>query len=228
MKTDSTTCPLCQDDKSKHYHEDSRRPYLHCLRCDLVYVPQKFHLSSHDEKLCYDLHENNPEDSGYRKFLSRLSEPMITRLNQQHRLTQSNELRVGLDFGCGPGPTLSVMMEEAGYQVNLYDIYYQTDKSVLEQRYDFITSTEVFEHLADPFTQITRLMSILKPGGFLGLMTKLIQSPEKFKTWHYIMDDTHITYFSQKSFMWLARRLDSEVEFIGNDVIILQKKKTDS
>jgi 16S rRNA G1207 methylase RsmC len=35
-----------------------------------------------------------------------------------------------LDFGCGPGPTLSILLAEQGQQVDLYDPFYHDDPSV--------------------------------------------------------------------------------------------------
>jgi len=45
-------------------------------------------------------------DPRYRRFLARLAEPLIAHLPKGAR---------GLDFGCGPGPTLSLMLREAGF-----------------------------------------------------------------------------------------------------------------
>ncbi|MGB2360319.1 MAG: methyltransferase, partial [Porticoccaceae bacterium] len=63
-------------------------------------------MSSAAEKAIYDQHQNSPDDLQYRRFLSRLTEPLLERLGPCSR---------GLDFGCGPGPTLSVMMAEQGH-----------------------------------------------------------------------------------------------------------------
>lgn len=42
------------------------------------------------------------------------------------------------------------MLEEAGHNMALYDIYYHPDTAVLEKQYDFMTATEVIEHLYHP------------------------------------------------------------------------------
>lgn len=205
-------CPLCGTDKTEDYCEDRKRPYLHCSICDLVFVPPEYHLSSELEKSEYDLHDNNPGDSGYRKFLSRLADPLLEKLKPGQK---------GLDFGCGSGPTLSVMMEEAGHRVDLYDLYYFKDKSVFTKKYDFITSSEVVEHLSDPQQVFYQIFKMLKPGGMLGIMTKLVKDRDAFSQWHYTQDPTHISFFSRGTFKFLAGKYSAEVEFIGNDVIIL-------
>jgi len=194
------------------YHEDKKRTYLQCNRCSFVFVPAIFHPGPEEEKAEYDLHENNIADKGYRKFLSRLSDPLLNRLNPGLR---------GLDFGCGPGPALAVIMKEAGHTVDLFDLYYYPDESIFENTYDFITTTEVVEHLKNPHLVFDQLFQMLKPGGFLGIMTKLVTDYDAFCKWHYIQDKTHISFFSRETFYYLAEKYSVEIEFTGRDVIIL-------
>ena len=47
-----------------------------------------------------------------------------------------------------------------------------------------------------------------------------------FSRWHYKQDPTHVSFFSRETFTWLAARDGLTVEFIGNDVIILQKSES--
>lgn len=130
----------------------------------------------------------------------------------------------GLDFGSGPGPTLSVMFEEKGHNMNIYDSFYQKDLSVFEQKYDFITATEVIEHLSDPLFELDRLWNCLKPGGYFGIMTKRPPEKKKFQQWHYKNDDTHIAFYSKETFRWIGKHWMSSPEFIGKDVTIFQKE----
>ena len=207
-------CPLCEQADLLLFHEDKKRTYMQCCHCSLVFIPSRYRLSAEAEKAEYDLHNNSPKDQGYRKFLSRLANPLLERLSPD---------KVGLDFGCGPGPTLSVMMEEAGHSVQLFDYFYFPDKSALENKYDFITSTEVVEHLHNPGEVFLSLFNMLKPKAYLGLMTKLVKDHNSFKTWHYIQDQTHICFFSKKTFQYIAEKYSAKLEFIGNDVILFQK-----
>jgi hypothetical protein len=180
----------------------------------LVFVPTHFQLTDTEEKVEYDLHQNDPNDEGYRRFLSRLFEPLTERLPVHAQ---------GLDFGSGPGPTLSVMLEEAGHQMTLYDKFYADNACTLQQHYDFITATEVVEHLSQPWQVLDHLYSLLRPQGILGIMTKQVIDQEAFKGWHYKNDRTHISFFSRSTFEWLAARWEARVEFMGDDVILFHK-----
>ena len=208
------TCPLCTNSSIEHYAQDKKRDYWQCLTCDLVFVDKSQQLSHEEEKAVYQQHENNPDDAGYRKFLSRMSQPMLERIPP---------LSHGLDFGCGPGPTLSLMFEEAGHSMAIYDPYFANNLDVLSQEYDFITSTEVFEHLSSPKDVLEQLLPILKPGGWLGLMTKRVIDQAAFKRWHYKNDPTHITFFSDRTFHWIAAQYGLTLALVDQDVALLLK-----
>lgn len=207
-------CPICQSKDIFNFHKDNRRKYLRCKDCYLVFVPKEFHLSKEEEKARYDLHQNSENDPGYRKFLSRIFEPMNSRIVPNS---------FGLDFGSGPGPTLSLMFNEAGHNMNVYDLFYADDKSVLEKEYDFITASEVVEHLKEPLTILKKLWICLRPGGSLGIMTKMVINQETFSKWHYITDMTHISFFSIETFEWIGNYFESNPEFLEKDVVIFKK-----
>ncbi|WP_261816422.1 class I SAM-dependent methyltransferase [Vibrio gallicus] len=213
------TCPLCNESDIQFYWEDKRRQYLQCQCCKLVFVEPSQRLSSEQEKAIYDQHENSPNDEGYRRFLSRIADPLGERIGENKH---------GLDFGCGPGPALAMMMREQGHLVDLFDLYYYPEIEVLDNRYDFVTATEVIEHLYQPNEVWQQWLKLLKPGAWLGLMTKLVRDVEAFSTWHYKNDQTHVLFFSRATFEYLAERDNLELEFIGNDVILLRKSNHES
>lgn len=208
-------CPLCQFSNTTPHYEDKYRPYWRCSHCCLVFVPSSFHLSHSEEQKIYDQHENNPADAGYRNFLRRLMAPLEAELSEIGIRIPAK----GLDFGSGPGPTLSLMLEEAGFDMTIYDPYYAHDPEVLRQTYDFITSTEVWEHLSQPGKIIDQLFSMLKPSGIIGVMSKRIpQSP--FENWHYIKDPTHICFFADESFEYIAEKYQCELRLLSTDVAL--------
>ena len=208
-------CPLCAGDNTRHYHTDTRRTYYQCQRCSLVFVDEVARLGPDDEKAVYDQHRNVPDDMGYRRFLSRLADPLLERLPQH--------ASDGLDFGSGPGTVLAMMLMQAGYTMACYDPYYQPDRRVLERQYDFITCTEAIEHFYQPSLAWQQWDTLLKPGGWLGVMTKLVTDQAAFSRWHYKNDPTHVSFFSRDTFEFLAAQSSLELEFVGNDVILMRK-----
>ena len=207
-------CPLCFSVQSAFFHRDKQRGFLRCRQCALVFVPAKSHLSKADEKSYYDFHQNSPLDSGYRSFLGRLSTPLLEQLKMGSQ---------GLDFGSGPGPTLSLMLEAAGHSVALYDPFFAPDQTVFAREYDFITCSEVVEHLRAPGRELRRLWALLKPGGLLAIMTKRVIDQAAFARWHYKNDPTHIVFFSAQTFNWLGKSWQIEPVFRGADVVFFNK-----
>ena len=185
-----------------------------------MFVPQQFHLTPEKEKAEYDKHENSLNDQGYLTFLSRMYLPM-------HQRIPSNSK--GIDVGCGPAPALANAMVKLGHNIQTYDLYYQPDKSVLTKQYDFVTCTEVIEHIANPRPFLHQLFSLIESKGYLGFMTKLVIDKDRFIHWHYKNDPTHICFYSQQTFEFIADKYQSDakdltLEFIGNDVIMFHIK----
>ena len=211
-------CPLCRAATSAPFFASrSRRPqrdYLLCSECALVWVPTSQHLSAEDEKARYDLHQNAHDDPGYRRHLERLTRPLLAALPVASR---------GLDFGCGPCPVLQSMLVEAGHPTAVYDTFYAPDRAVLASRYDFITATEVVEHLSDPGAELDRLWERLAPNGILAIMTQLRAPERSFADWHYKNDPTHVAFFTRRSLDHLASRWGTSYELVDVDVVFLRR-----
>ncbi len=209
-------CPLCRLPEAACFRNCSLRRYLQCKRCGLVFVHPDERLNRTEEKARYDLHRNDPADPEYRSFLARLAAPLSS-------LIQAGSS--GLDFGCGPGPALAMMLKEQGHSVTLYDPFYAPDAGAWLQAYDFITATEVLEHLYMPGEELDRLFGVLKPGGFLGIMTKQLPASDELSDWHYMRDPTHVCFFSPATFEYIACAWKAALTIIDSDVVLFQKMK---
>jgi hypothetical protein len=213
-------CPLCHAPGSTAFFRSAgrrlKRDYLLCPDCALVWVPASQQLSAEAEKARYDLHQNDEADAGYRRHLQRLTEPLIAALAVGS---------TGLDFGCGPGPVLQSMLMDAGFATNVYDPFYAPDRTVVGQRYDFITATEVVEHLSSPGAELDRLWELLNPGGILAVMTQLRSPERKFADWHYKNDPTHIVFFAERSLAYLTGRWGAECDVVAADVVFFRRTR---
>ena len=209
-------CLLCASKQHKFFFKDKTRNYRKCLVCSLIFVPAEFHISRESEKARYEQHNNTSNDIGYRQFLERITTPI-----KEHFKLGAN----GLDFGCGPMPLLAEILKENGYRMEVYDSFYADDESVFEKKYDFIVSTEVFEHLRKPLEEFKKLFSIIKENGMLAIMTLPHNNSIDFKTWHYKNDRTHICFYSIETFNWLAKHLGLEYSQIENDIFVFRLKE---
>jgi hypothetical protein len=179
-----------------------------------VFVPPESWLDHASEKARYDQHRNDPADERYRRFLGQLTKPLLERVPPGS---------IGLDFGSGPGPALTVMLEEAGMQMRLFDPIYAPDQTIWDGRYGFVAASEVVEHLRDPAAELDRLFGVLEPGGWLGVMTKWVGAHDDFVTWRYIRDLTHVAFYSPRTLRWIAQRWNAPVEFVGANVALFRK-----
>ncbi|MCR6738508.1 MULTISPECIES: class I SAM-dependent methyltransferase [Aeromonas] len=207
------SCPLCCATDAYELPVAGKL-YHRCRACELVWLDAAEHLDPAREKAVYDGHDNQVDDPRYRHFLQRAFGEV------QRRLPPPAS---GLDFGCGPGPALIAMGREAGYQMAGYDKFYADEPELLTRQYDFITSTEVIEHIATPSAVLETLWGCLKPGGLLVLQTQRVLGDERFRQWRYRHDPTHIVFFAEASFRALADRWQAQVEFPHADVAVFTK-----
>ena len=211
-------CPLCGGSRCRFFHRsDDRhgvREFYECAACDLAFVPPRFHLSESAEVERYLMHDNDPADVGYRRFLSRLWNELKPTLRPGAS---------GLDFGCGPGPALARMMREDGFDARLYDPHFFPDRSPLALKYDFVTCTETAEHLRAPAATFELLDSLLVPGGRLGVMTGMLEDRSGFASWGYHRDPTHVAFYTRRAMSWIADKMGWAAEFPAQNVTIFSK-----
>ncbi len=207
-------CPLCHAEKTRFFANAMNRDYLLCDNCKLIFVPRNFFLTKTEEKKRYDLHENSIEDKAYVRFLSQIIQAV------EQRVIPHNS---GLDFGSGPSPVLAKILSQKGYDMQIYDTYYATNRSDLNKEYEFICLSEVAEHFHDPNTEFTDLVKLLKPNAFLFVMTSCTDSIDDFKNWHYQRDDTHVCFYATESMQYIAKKHQLSLEKVSEKLFVFQK-----
>jgi hypothetical protein len=192
------------------------RDYLRCGTCLLTFLPARQHAAAARERARYSEHRNSPSDPDYRDFLDRLLLPLCACLPPGCR---------GLDYGCGPGPTVSVMLGERGFPTKNYDPYFFPDEGALSRKYDFLVCTEVFEHLRRPSEDLACLDGLLKHGGTLGVMTGVLEDDAAFPDWWYRRDFTHIAFYRPETLGWIAERFGWELTRPSRDAALFHKTR---
>jgi hypothetical protein len=190
-----STCPLCTASDVSVFHEDAQATYLRCDECALVYLHPDLRPTPLREVLRYQEHRNNFGDEQYARFLRRLADPLRERLTPGAR---------GLDFGCGPQPVLGGLLSDAGYPTASYDPLFYPDSAILAHTYDFVTCSEVLEHVHDPRAVLEQFAHMLRNGGLLGVMTRFHGIEAPFATWWYRRDPTHVCFYSEATMRWIA------------------------
>lgn len=214
MSLQKVCCPLCDTDQTSLFHQDKKRPYLRCHQCALVFIAPPFLPTRSTEIAEYKLHQNNVDDAGYLRFLSRLVDSLTPHVSDHSSV---------LDYGSGPCPALATLLVKAGYDVDCYDPIFGPHM-IKKRHYDVITATEVIEHFHYPKLEWLRWMSLLRDHGWLGIMTKRVIDAERFANWHYKNDPTHVCFFSEETFNWLGTKYGLKVIFSQQDVVLMQKQ----
>ena len=214
------SCPLCDSKSLEAFFERmdkhlGKRAYLKCNNCRLIFLEPRQRFSPQDEKARYDEHRNDPQDPGYLQFLSKLADPLLERLKPGAQ---------GLDYGCGPGPALGVLLKEGAHSLECYDPFYFNKTQLLEKKFDFVTCTEVIEHFYEPRQEFMKLDRLLKgPGSILALMTEILLDEGGFSGWWYPKDPTHVCFYQEATFQWISTQMGWILEFPCKNVVIYSK-----
>lgn len=211
--TDRPICPLCRATGPEGPLSGRARRFWRCLDCHLTFAGILDHPTRAVEEARYRLHRNAPNDAGYRRSLDRLAGPLAA------RLTAGME---GLDFGSGPGPVLASLLGERGLRVSNYDPIFAPDMALLDRTWDFIACAETVEHFREPGNEFDRFARLIRPGGWIGIQTRLCAEDQDLASWWYAEDPTHLCFYARATFGWIGAHHGWTVEYPGEDVILVR------
>jgi hypothetical protein len=186
-------CPLCHTTLTKIFHQD----YLICNTCSGIVKDETKLLSAEDEKNRYLKHENDVTDLGYQNFTAPITNAVLRDFKKEH---------CGLDFGAGPSSVISKILKDNHYNILEYDPFFQPDKNLLNQKYDYIACCEVMEHFYNPSKEFGLLRSLLNPAGKLYCMTHLFDPYINFEKWYYRNDATHVFIYQEETIYFIAKQ----------------------
>ena len=210
-------CKICSSKTVRIENNKNNKVYYNCINCDYIFINGKLINSSDKEKLRYLKHNNSFEDINYVEMLRSFIKEYIK--------FDQDKINKILDFGCGPIPVLAKLLEDKGFNVDVYDKYFFPHNDYLKKKYDLITLIEVIEHLKNPIKELTQLKKHLNKNGFFIIKTLFHPgNNDIFLKWWYKEDFTHISFFSQKTFKIISELLNMKLLTINNkDLCILQK-----
>ncbi|MCK9490936.1 MAG: class I SAM-dependent methyltransferase [Sulfurimonas sp.] len=210
-------CKICSSNTTLIKNHKTGKDYYRCNECDYIFLDEQFYIDEAHERLHYDKHDNNFSCHGYVEMFETLIDEFVP----------LKEIEDALDFGCGEGEVLPILLEKNRVKCDRYDLFYFPQKVYKEKNYDLIVSTEVVEHLENPLEVLQELSSHLREDAYLLLMTRIHpQNDEEFLEWFYIRDVTHIGFFSLKTFEYLGKKLSLEIVKHNSKNTILFKKST--
>ncbi|MDO9265657.1 MAG: class I SAM-dependent methyltransferase, partial [Sulfurimonas sp.] len=167
----------------------------------------------------YDKHHNTLESLGYVKMFEDLIEEFV--------MPHKDGIKSALDFGCGEGEVLPILLERNAIACDRYDLFYFPQKVYDGKKYDLILSTEVFEHLQNPLEILKELLLHVEKNGYILLMSAFHpDNDDEFFKWWYIRDVTHIGFFNINTFEHIAAKLGlTIVKHNFKNIILFQNRE---
>jgi len=178
-----------------------------------VFKDAQHHLSPFEEAKRYQLHSPTP-DAGYAAMMHKFVTEAILPYAFGH---------TALDFGAGRIGLLGTLIRKVGYIVSEYDTFVTSDLYLLSRPYDLVTLVEVAEHFQTPADEFALLANLVAPKGTLAIRTGF--AVPDLGTWWYIRDTTHYSFYSDRTFAWVADKYGFTIRYSNHrDTIVLQKR----
>ncbi len=207
-------CPLCQKTQNHLFYEEKRRAFYRCEHCFLVFVPETYHISPEEEKKRYDQHQNNEESQqfeGYKKWMQDFWNWIkLSGVGVQGKIC---------DYGSGPHPILNEFAQLEGIHIISYDLYYAPESKASLVDLELLILSEIVEHFRNPYQEWNDLKKMVKTGGHICIRTSLWNEETRWKDWAYARDITHINFYHQKTFDYLAQTYNWKILRLEKDKI---------
>ncbi|MGF1637778.1 MAG: class I SAM-dependent methyltransferase [Cyclobacteriaceae bacterium] len=210
-------CRLCQSSEVQcNIISADRRQHCLCERCSLIFTLEQHLPTADEERERYLSHNNSLQNTGYVDFLNLAIQPALSWLQQGMQ---------GLDYGCGPEPVLVSILKQAGISCAYFDPYFFPDL-VTDYQYDFIFSTECFEHFFNPGKELQVIDALLKNEGYLIIMTELWTDINRFSTWYYARDISHVAFYNRHTMDYIAERFNYNLIHSDDKRVFIFQKNT--
>ncbi len=216
-KTTKLLCPICKSARIKKFWAMRGYKLAKCVKCEFVwdFLPPENTLSLYDKT--YFVNEN--PKGGYANYFEGMRVNRKTfsdRLKRiENKLGKRGKL---LDVGAALGDCLMEARslgwkDIQGIEVSVYGSKFakkrgiSVRKGVLDRRvpankYDVVLYQDVIEHIPDPVLELTKVIRVLKKGGFIYLVTPDIGgfwSKLLGPLWYHYKPQEHLSYFSKSS-----------------------------
>lgn len=205
-------CIICGSETREIYNRTFKVKYRHCGNCEFISKDPADWISEEEELKIYNRHNNSIEDPRYVAFFKDFIDSAVVPFLSKGRR--------GFDFGSGPSPVLATILErDYGFKMDIYDLYFSPNEVFKGKKYNLITSTEVFEHLAEPVKYFRMLSGYLEDDGLLSVMTLFHpQDHQQFLDWYYMRDMSHISFYTVRTMQVIS-------DLVGLELLFTDRKR---
>ncbi len=213
-------CPVCDNAETNYFVTKNDYPFNRCTGCDFVFLNPMPDQNTLNE--LYMDSEKEPEPT-YNKSSSRLRRAFI-------KLPRFLPYAIGkntLDFGCGGGFVAHALsfiaktstgvdisenaVEYAKQRFKRANYYCMDFVQLLDSKnkYDFVYSSEVIEHVSNINLYMKALENLVKKDGYLYITTPDLghpKVPEDITEWDVFCPPIHVQHFTRKTVAILFQR----------------------
>ncbi len=207
-------CPLCLNTKLfTMITGPDKRTYRSCDSCKLIFTDTRYQPTRKEAEKRFKTNKNGIQYPTYLEILKQAFKPDLPFINSS--LT-------GLDYGCGPEPTLSTFLDQEDITCDSYDPIFFPE--LPQKQYDFIFSTECFEHFFLPAKEMQQIKKMLKPEGILIVLTELWTNAEAFAKWNNAKDAMHVSFYHRITMDFICTKYGFSIIPSDNpEVTVFQK-----
>ncbi len=171
------------------------RAFFRCASCGGVFLSPEERLDRKAQRERYLFHRNDPDDAGYRTFLTNFASAVLSALPRRPRTV--------FDYGSGPVPALAGVLDGllgGGTDIRCWDPFFAPGTVFFPGGAELVTCLEVAEHFESPAEGFAGLCRACRPGGAVAVGTLTVPEREKdFERWWYKEDRTHVSFYSGKA-----------------------------
>ncbi len=215
--TKTPYCSLCRRSVTEYdvWIRTNVGNIIRCKKCGLGFLNLK------NKDILKDLNTSIYNTKTYYETINRQLKQLTNRYKKQIKGIIQLVKNKGIlaDIGCGIGLFLNMAafygFKPYGYDINkinlkkakkyfsikiLHDNYLDNKKN--KNLFDVATLWDVLEHMKDPVEYLSKLISIIKPGGLLVVQCPSMESYEflKFKSkWIWLTPGDHLQFFTPKT-----------------------------
>ncbi|MBK6364514.1 MAG: methyltransferase domain-containing protein [Saprospiraceae bacterium] len=211
-------CVLCKTPFSQPLLiiKNDRRKYHVCSQCHLIQVEKSYYPLEDQARNRYLQHKDDAGSNGHRQHLWKAVSPSSSYINAKDEC---------LDYGCGPVPVLShILNQEASARCDNYDPYFGFTIPEKKQ-YDHVFCLETAEHFFNPMAEFENIYTRMRQGGYLTLMTERYTDLSFFGEWYYKRDFTHVVFFHEQTLLYLEKKFQFERVFDDTKRVTIFKKE---